>query len=141
MLLVLRPEVPWTVGVASFGVAGLGMGLAYSPLALIVLRESSPENQGAATSSLSLTDSLGTAVGTGLTGAMVAASVRSTGDPLAGLTVGLHHRRRDRLRWAAADRSPAPADGTRGGPRPVLRHAALVGRTRRHRRGRAERLR
>ncbi len=88
MLLVLRPEVPWTVGVASFGVAGLGMGLAYSPLALIVLRESSPENQGAATSSLSLTDSLGTAVGTGLTGAMVAASVRSTGDPLAGLTAG-----------------------------------------------------
>ena len=77
MLLVLRPEVPWAVGVVSFGVAGLGMGLAYSPLALIVLREASPENQGAATSSLSLTDSLGTALGTGLTGAMVAASVRT----------------------------------------------------------------
>ena len=88
MLLVLRPDVPWAVGVGSFGVAGLGMGLAYSPLALIVLREASPENQGAATSSLSLTDSLGTALGTGLTGAMVAASVRSTGDPLAGLTAG-----------------------------------------------------
>ena len=54
-----------------------------------VLRESSPENQGAATSSLSLTNSLGTAIGTGLTGAMVAASVRSTGDPLAGLTAEL----------------------------------------------------
>ena len=44
------------------------MGLAYSPLALIVLREASPETQGAATSALSLTDSLGTALGTGLTG-------------------------------------------------------------------------
>jgi len=88
MLLVLNPEVPWIVGVGSFGVAGLGMGLAYSPLALIVLREASPENQGAATSSLSLTDSLGTALGTGLTGAMVAASVRSTGEAATGLAVG-----------------------------------------------------
>ena len=72
----------------AFGVAGLGMGLAYSPLALIVLREAAPENQGAATSSLSLTDSLGTALGTGLTGAMVAASVRATGDAVSGLAVG-----------------------------------------------------
>ena len=34
MLLVLRPEIPWPAGVVAFGVAGLGMGLAYSPLAL-----------------------------------------------------------------------------------------------------------
>ena len=52
-------------GHPAFGVAGLGMGLAYSPLALIVLREAPPETQGAATSALSLTDSLGTALGTG----------------------------------------------------------------------------
>ena len=63
-------------GIAAFGVAGLGMGLAYSPLALIVLREAPAESQGAATSALSLTDSLGTALGTGITGAIVAASVR-----------------------------------------------------------------
>ena len=44
---------------------GFGMGLAYSPLALIVLREASPETQGSASSALSLTDSLGTALGTG----------------------------------------------------------------------------
>jgi MFS family permease len=72
----------------AFGVAGLGMGLAYSPLALIVLREASPETQGTATSALSLTDSLGTALGTGLTGALVAASLRSTGDPAMGLAAG-----------------------------------------------------
>jgi MFS family permease len=76
------------VAIAAFGVAGLGMGLAYSPLALIVLRESREEAQGAATSALSLTDSVGTALGTGITGAMVAASVRSTGDPAIGLAVG-----------------------------------------------------
>ena len=57
------------------------MGLAYSPLALIVLREASPEAQGTSTSALSLTDSLGTALGTGLTGALVAASLRMTDEP------------------------------------------------------------
>lgn len=88
MLPVLSQDVPWLLGVLAFGVSGLGMGLAYSPLALIVLREASPEYQGAATSSLSLTDSLGTALGTGLTGAMVAASVRATGESVTGLAVG-----------------------------------------------------
>ncbi len=88
MLLVLRPEVTWVVAIASFGVAGLGMGLAYSPLALIVLRVAKQEVQGAATSALSLTDSVGTAIGTGITGAMVAASVRTNGDPAMGLAVG-----------------------------------------------------
>lgn len=87
MLLVLRPDVPWLVALPAFGVAGLGMGLAYSPLALIVLREASPETQGAATSALSLTDSLGTALGTGISGAIVAASVRTTGEPATGLAV------------------------------------------------------
>jgi hypothetical protein len=65
------------------------MGLAYSPLALIVLRDAPATGQGAATSALSLTDSLGTALGTGVTGALVAASVRSTGEPVTGLAVAL----------------------------------------------------
>jgi MFS family permease len=87
MLLVLDQDIPWFVAIAAFGVAGLGMGLAYSPLALIVLRESSPETQGAATSALTLTDSLGTALGTGLTGAIVAASAGASGGPAVGLAV------------------------------------------------------
>jgi len=85
MLLVLRTDVPWFVAIPAFGVAGLGMGLAYSPLALIVLREARPAMQGTATSALSLTDSLGTALGTGISGAIVAASIRATGQPVAGL--------------------------------------------------------
>ena len=64
------------------------MGLAYAPLTLIVLREAPPHEQGSASSALSLTDALGTALGTGLTGAIVAESFRQTGDPAAGLAVG-----------------------------------------------------
>src|SRR3954469_40313 len=88
MLLALDPDVTWLVAVPAFGIAGLGMGLAYSPLALIVLRESAVATQGASTSALSLTDSVGTALGTGITGAIVAASVRANGEPAAGLAVG-----------------------------------------------------
>jgi len=38
MLLVLVPEIPWAFAIVAFGVAGFGMGLGYSPLALITLR-------------------------------------------------------------------------------------------------------
>jgi MFS family permease len=87
-LLVLMPELsPW-LAVPTVAVAGLGMGLAYSPLALIVLREAHGAEQGRASSALSLTDSLGTALGIGITGAAVAASVRSTGEPVSGLAIG-----------------------------------------------------
>jgi MFS family permease len=88
MLFAISPDVTWLVAIPAFGVAGLGMGLAYSPLALIVLREAAVETQGASTSALSLTDSVGTALGTGITGAIVAASVRANGEPAAGLAVG-----------------------------------------------------
>lgn len=87
-LVVLFPQSsPW-LAIPTVGLAGLGMGLAYSPLALIVLREASGAEQGRASSALSLTDSLGTALGTGITGAAVAASVRDAGTPLRGLVVG-----------------------------------------------------
>jgi MFS family permease len=86
--VVLSPNVsPW-VAIPTFAVAGYAMGLAYSPLALIVLREAPTAEQGRASAAISLTDSLGTALGTGVTGALVAASVRSVGDPAMGLAVG-----------------------------------------------------
>jgi MFS family permease len=86
--IVLVPTIsPW-VALPTFAVAGYAMGLAYSPLALIVLREAPTAEQGRASSAISLTDSLGTALGTGITGALVAASVRSTGNPAAGLAIG-----------------------------------------------------
>ncbi len=86
--VVLLPDAsPW-LSLPTLGLAGLGMGLAYSPLALIVLRDSATGEQGQASSALSLTDSLGTALGTGVTGAAVAAAVRASGSPVQGLAAG-----------------------------------------------------
>jgi MFS family permease len=86
--VVLLPGVsPW-LSIPTLALAGYAMGLAYSPLALIVLREAPTGEQGRASAAISLTDSLGTALGTGVTGALVAASVRAVGDPSAGLAVG-----------------------------------------------------
>ncbi|MEO6208149.1 MAG: MFS transporter [Candidatus Limnocylindrales bacterium] len=86
--VVLLPDFsPW-LAIPTFGIAGLGMGLAYAPLTLIVLRDAVPGQQGSASSALSLTDSLGTALGTGVTGALVAASVRADGTVQNGLAAG-----------------------------------------------------
>jgi MFS family permease len=86
--VVLLPQVsPW-LSIPTLALAGYAMGLAYSPLALIVLREAPTGEQGRASAAISLTDSLGTALGTGVTGALVAASVRAVGDPSAGLALG-----------------------------------------------------
>jgi len=87
-LLILSPAVPVWLSVPTFAIAGLGMGLAYAPLTLIVLREAPPHEQGSASSALSLSDALGTALGTGMTGAIVAESYRQSGDPAMGLAVG-----------------------------------------------------
>ena len=69
-------------------VTGLGMGLAYSPLSLIVLRDAPVGEQGFASSALSLSDVLGTALGTGVTGAIVAAGVRASAGLGTGLAIG-----------------------------------------------------
>ena len=76
-LLVLVPAVPWAVSVLTWGLAGLGMGLAYAPLSLAVLSDAPAESVGAASSALQVWDLLGTALGTGLAGAMVAAGARA----------------------------------------------------------------
>jgi MFS family permease len=72
--LVLPPTLPVAIGIGLWAVAGLGMGLAYSPLSLTVLREARPGEEGSATSALQLSDVLGTALGTGAGGAIIAAA-------------------------------------------------------------------
>ncbi len=77
MVLALQSGVPVAEGIASWTVAGLGMGLAYAPLSLMMLRNALPGQEGQASASLNLTDVLGTAIGIGVGGAAVAAGAGS----------------------------------------------------------------
>jgi len=96
-LIILTPAVPPLLGVATFGLAGFGIGIAYSPISLLVLALAPRREIGTATSGLQLSDVLGESIGTGVTGAILAAAVRmnvAPGLPLAiafaiGLVVGL----------------------------------------------------
>lgn len=75
--LILVRDVPvLIVGIPTWAIAGLGMGLLYAPLSLVTLREAPEGGQGAATSALQLSDVLGTAIGTGIGGGILAAGVR-----------------------------------------------------------------
>lgn len=64
--------LPLAPSVAAWSIAGFGIGLAYSPLSVTVLGLAEPGREGAASSSIQLTDVLGTALGAGLGGAFVA---------------------------------------------------------------------
>ena len=68
-LLVHGAPIP--LGIACWGLAGFGVGLAYAPLSVTVLGLATPGSEGRATSSLQLSDTLGVALGTGATGAIV----------------------------------------------------------------------
>jgi MFS family permease len=77
MVLVLQPAVPVYEGLVAWTVAGLGMGLAYAPLSLMMLRKAPPGQEGQASASLNLADVLGTAIGIGVGGAAVAGAAGS----------------------------------------------------------------
>lgn len=74
--------VPPEITIVTWSVVGLGMGFGYSALTLVVLRDSPPAEQGSASSALQLSDILGTALGTGVGGAITAVGERSGGDGL-----------------------------------------------------------
>jgi len=85
MVLVLLPGVPVAEGLAAWSVAGLGMGLAYAPISLMMLQKAPPGQEGRVSASLNLADVLGTAIGIGVGGAAVAAAAGR--DLSAGITV------------------------------------------------------
>jgi MFS family permease len=68
----LGEAVPTAVFVAAAAMTGFSIGLAFAPLSLIALSEAEPGTEGGASAALQLTDVLGTAVGTGVGGAIVA---------------------------------------------------------------------
>jgi MFS family permease len=79
MCVVLLPSVPPELGIAAWAVAGLGMGIAYTPLSVTTLDRAAPGEEGRATSALQLCDVLGQAIGTGVAGAIVAAAAAGMG--------------------------------------------------------------
>ncbi len=69
---ILLPGVPVFVAAVGWAIAGLGMGLAYSMLSLLVLETATPGEEGFSSSALALMFTLGTALGAGLGGSVVA---------------------------------------------------------------------
>ena len=84
---VLFPGVAVGVAPVAWGVAGLGMGLAYSTLSLVVLEGAPADQQGNASASLQLSSVLGSALGTGLGGAIIALVTMPGGAPRSGILV------------------------------------------------------
>ena len=62
---IIVPFAGWTLG-------GFGIGLAYAPISLTVLRSAEKGREGATSASLQLTEQLGIALGIGAGGAAVA---------------------------------------------------------------------
>jgi MFS family permease len=87
--LILLEEVPAILAIPIFGLAGFGMGLTYAQFALIVLREVPREEQGTVTAGLTLSDSVGTALGTSVAAALVHTSVASGAGPAPGLAIAI----------------------------------------------------
>jgi MFS family permease len=69
---ILLSGVPLFVAAIGWAIAGLGMGLAYSMLSLLILETATPGEEGFSSSALSLMFTLGTALGAGFGGAFVA---------------------------------------------------------------------
>src|SRR5437762_1798388 len=69
---ILIPATPAIVAIVAWGVGGLGMGLAYSTLSLVVLVTAPKDQVGSASASMELSAVLGEALGTGLGGVIIA---------------------------------------------------------------------
>jgi MFS family permease len=72
MVAILSPAVPLPVGIVGWGIAGLGMGLAYTTLSLAMLELAEPGQEGEGSASLNLAAVLGSGFGAGIGGAFVA---------------------------------------------------------------------
>lgn len=79
VLAILSPKVPLPTILASWTLAGLGIGLAYSSLSAAILGTADEGRAGEAAASLQLAQVLGAALATGWGGAIVAAPF--AGDP------------------------------------------------------------
>ena len=82
---MLRSDVAIAVGIVAWTIAGLGMGLSYAPITLLMLKRAPAGREGWASASLNLADVLGSAMGIGIGGAAISAAVRFGWSLAAGL--------------------------------------------------------
>jgi MFS family permease len=75
LALMLPGQVSIAEGIAAWTIGGLGMGLCYSPISLLMLAAAPAGREGWASASLNLADVLGSALGIGIGGAAVGAAV------------------------------------------------------------------
>ena len=85
--LVLSAGVPAWLCVPAWGIAGLGIGMAYSSISLVVLRAAPAGREGATASSMQLVETLGNAFGSGIGAVAVGAAVASLGSAVVGVAV------------------------------------------------------
>ena len=76
-LPVVMAGAPPELTILTWAIPGIGMGFMYSAVTLVVLRGVEGNEQGSASSSLQLSDILGTALGAGVAGAIIAAGTRT----------------------------------------------------------------
>jgi predicted MFS family arabinose efflux permease len=69
---VLFPQTPLPAALIGWALAGLGMGLAYTTLGLSMLELAEPGQEGDASASLQLASVLGSGLGAGIGGTLIA---------------------------------------------------------------------
>jgi MFS family permease len=85
--LALLDSVPVVVAFVGWAIGGFGIGISYSPIALVVLRGAEPGHEGDATASLQVTEQLAVALGIGIGGAAIALGDTRGWDPSTGIGV------------------------------------------------------
>ncbi|MFD0273766.1 MFS transporter [Kitasatospora sp. NPDC127111] len=71
--LVLVPAVPAWVAAVAWGVGGIGMGLTVASISVLMMKLSAPEDAGANSASLQMSDALGNVLLVGLAGVLFSA--------------------------------------------------------------------
>ncbi|HVM96048.1 MAG TPA: MFS transporter, partial [Candidatus Acidoferrales bacterium] len=76
--LVLFPQIPVALAALTWGISGLGIGIAYSTITLVVLAAAPAGSEGTASAAMQLANVLGVALGTGFGGAILSAATSRT---------------------------------------------------------------
>lgn len=84
---LVAPAIPTLIAIPTWAVAGLGIGIAYTTLTLVVLESAPAGDEGAASAAMQLVGVLGAALGTGLGGAAVALATTAGRSPHGGIAL------------------------------------------------------